>query len=232
MSNLLPNWFNDWWIDGLRGAGRLFWSVLILLLVTAIIVILIKPPMLKRPVSTRVGVALFGVIIVGTLVLAKIITPWQNTIVWLGILALIAHTFFMVASRPARDPDVAATWAESFAGAVGVFAFMALAYAIVPHEWMTFANANLGWGDTTKFLFQSNQNIFFIPINWPFSFDYPALRDIIVSVIYIVILGANLKLWVMWQHRLDPIPEADPNAPVKRSRFGRPLQVSSASGGN
>ena len=84
--------------------------------------------------------------------------------------------------------DVAATWAESFAGAVGVFAFMALAYAIVPHEWMEFANANLNWGDTTKFLFQSNQNIFFIPINWPFSFDYPALRDIIVSVIYIVIV--------------------------------------------
>jgi len=230
VSNLLPNWFNDWWIDGLRGAGRLFWSVLILAVVTAVIVLLIKPPRMKRPFSARVGGAFFGVIIIGTLVLAKLITPLQNTIVWFGILALIAHTLLMVASRKPRDPEVAITWAEAFAGAVAVFALMALAYAVVPHEWMTFADANLAWGDTSKFVFKSNQQIFFLPINWPFNFNYPAIRDITVSLIYVVILGANLKLWVMWQKRLDPAPAANPDAPVKRSRFGRPLRVTTAGG--
>jgi len=228
MPNLLPNWtltlpwdlgdFNT------RQAGRLIWAVVLLVLGIAIVIAVMKQPKLKRPFSTKVGVALFPAIIVGTLVLGKLIPSLQRTIILLGLVALVAHMFLMIGSRTPRDPEEPATWAECFAGAVGVFALMAIGYAIVPHEFLTFANANLGWGDSSKFVIQSGHEIFgVLPVNWPFNLDYPALRDIIVATLYIVLLGVNLKLWVMWQER-HQVAAATDDTPPKRSRFGRPLR--------
>lgn len=234
MPNLLPDWhqtlpwdLGEW---GLRASGRLFWSTFLLVIGIIIIVSLIKPPVMKRPFPLWMGIVAYPVIIIGTLVLAKLIPSIQRGIVWIGILAVIGHTLMLVVSREPRDPERSATWAECFAGAVGAFAMFALAYAIVPSEWLTFANGDLEWGDSSKFIFKSNQEILgFIPINYPFSMDYPALRDIVVTMIYVVLLGLNLKLWVMWQHRLDvPADAAAEGAPTKKSRFGRPLQAWSA----
>jgi hypothetical protein len=194
------------------------------------VIALLLPPLLKRPFPTRAGIALVPAIIVGTLVLAKLISAQQRTIVWLGMGALVGHALLMVISREPRDPEKQATWAECFAGAVGVFALFTLGYAILPHEWLTFANADLEWGEATKFVWKSNQPILgldFLP-NYPFNFDFPAVRDIVVTGIYVVFLGANLKLWVMWQkrHEVKPAPaEGEEGAVVKRSRFGRPLRA-------
>ena len=46
---------------------------------------------------------------------------------------------------------------------------------------------------------------------------------------YVVMLGLDLKLWVMWQRRREvkEAPAAVEGAPVKRSRFGRPVRVRS-----
>ena len=102
------------------------------------------------------------------------------------------------------------------------------AYGVVPHEWMEFANGYLQWGDTSKFLFQSNQEMLFFPWNWPFNFDYPALRDIVVSAIYGALLGLNIFLFVKWQDRKrvpDVVPvTVDDTTPARRSRFGRPVR--------
>ena len=49
------------------------------------------------------------------------------------------------------------------AGAVGVFALMTLAYAVIPHEWITFSDKYLQW-DTTKFVFRSGQEILFFKL--------------------------------------------------------------------
>ena len=65
------------------------------------------------------------------------------------------------------------------AGAVGVFALMTLAYAVIPHECITFSDKYLQW-DTTKFVFRSDQDIFVPPVHWPFNIDKQAVRDIIV----------------------------------------------------
>jgi hypothetical protein len=229
MPNLLPNWtltlpwdlgdFNT------REAGRLIWSTVLLIIGIAIVVALMKQPKIKRPFSTKVGVALFPAIIVGTLLLAKFVPSFQRTIILLGFVVLVAHMFLMIASRTARDPDEPATWAECFAGAVGVFALMALGYAIVPSEFLTFTNASLEWGDSSKFVVQSGHQIFgVLPVDWPFSFDYPALRDLGVALIYGVLLVLNLKFFVMWQNRHQVAAAADDDAPPKRSRFGRPLR--------
>ncbi len=232
MPNLLPDWSLTlpWGLGefDVRAAGRMIWFSILLIYGVAIVVALIKPPLLKRPFPTPVGFALIPVIAIGGLLLGNLIPSLQNTIILATIAALAAHIFMLVLSRAPRDPERQATWAECFAGAVGVFALFALGYAIVPHEWLTFANAQLEWGDNSKFIFTSNDDILgIISVNYPFNFDFPALRDIIVTMIYGVLLVTNLKLWVMWQKRFEVKPEATPEtAPEKRSRFGRPLRRS------
>ncbi len=230
MPNLLPDWtltlpwdlgdFNT------RAAGRLIWSIFLTIVGIAIVITMIKQPGVKRPFPSWVGYLLFPVIIVGTLVLGTLVPSLQRTIILAGIGVLVAHLLLMVASRKPRDmTEEPATWAECILGAVGVFAMMALAYAIVPHEWLTFANADLEWGDSSKFVFTSNDDILgLIPVHYPFALDYPALRDIVVTLIYVVFLGLNLKLFVMWQQRNEVPAEAE-EGPEKRSRFGRPLRA-------
>jgi hypothetical protein len=230
MPNLLPDWtltlpwdlgdFNT------RAAGRLIWSIVLMVIGIAIVITLIKHPGVKRPFPTWVGVLLFPVIIIGTLVLGALIPSLQRTIILAGMGVLVVHLLLMVASAKPRDPDEEATWAECIAGAVGVFALMALAYAIIPHEWLTFANADLEWGESSKFVWTSSEDILgFIPIHYPFNLDFPALRDIVVTLIYVVFLGLNLKLFVMWQQRYQVPAETDQAAPSRLSRFGRPLRA-------
>jgi hypothetical protein len=233
MPNLLPDWtltlpwdLGDW---GLRASGRLIWSTFLLVVGIIYVVALMKPPVMKRPFPLWMGLAAYPVIIIGTLVLGNLIPSVQRGIVLAGIVVIVGHTLMLIVSREPRDPERSTTWAECFLGAVGAFALFTLGYAIVPHEWLTFANGDLEWGDSAKFIFRSNQEILgFIPINYPFNMDFPALRDIVVTLIYVVLLGLNLKLWVMWQQRNDVPAAADESAPTKKSRFGRPLQAWSA----
>jgi len=231
MPNLLPDWSLTlpWGLGefDVRAAGRLIWFSLLLIYGIAIVVALVFPPKLKRPFPSVVGYALIPVIIVGGLVLGAVITSLQRTIILAALAALAAHIFMLVLSRKPRDPERAATWAECFAGAVGVFALFALAYAIVPHEWLEFANKQLGWGDNAKFIFTSDDDILgLINIHYPFSMDFPALRDVVVTGIYAQFLVLNVWLWVKWQkrHEVKASPEGAETAPERRSRFGRPLR--------
>src|SRR6185295_12164569 len=179
MPNLLPDWsFSLPWKLGefdLRAAGRMFWFTLLLVYGIAIVVALIKRPLLKRPFPDAVGYALIPGIIVGGLVLGKIVSSLQTEIILAAIAVLAAHIFLLVLSRKPRDPERPATWAECFAGAVGVFALFALGYASVPHEWLTFANAQLEWGDNSKFIWTSKDDILgLIHVHYPFDLNFPA----------------------------------------------------------
>ena len=236
MPNLLPDWLP--WI---QPAGRLIWSSLLLVVGIGLAVALMKPPKLARPFPDRVGYALYPVILVVGYVVAVVIPADWNIAGWevdaiivdLVLLALVAHTFLLIASRTPAPADREASWAACYLGAVAVFALMALAYGVVPHEWMTFANGYLGWGDTSKFVWQSNQDMLFFPWHWPFNLDYPAVRDIVVSGLYGVVLGANIALFAQWQKRnqvVEPKAVADDTTPTKRSRFGRPLRRATAGG--
>ena len=108
MPNLLPDWTQTLpWDLGeinLRAAGRLIWSTLFLIIGIAFVIALIKPPMLKRPFSLKVGVALFPIIIVVGLLLGRFIPSFQRSIIWLTFAAVLAHSFLMVLSRKPRDP--------------------------------------------------------------------------------------------------------------------------------
>ena len=135
------------------------------------------------------------------------------------LLILLAITFALM-KRP--KPDRAATWSECMVGAVGVFAMMTLAYAVIPHEWITFSDKYLQW-DTTVFVFRNNQKMLFFPWNWPFNFDKHNVRDIIAVVLYLAFFGLNLFLFSAWQKRGQEKPEGEAAKP-RTSRFGRPLR--------
>jgi hypothetical protein len=227
--NLLPDWLP--WI---QPAGRLIWSTMLLVVGVVIVMVLMKPPLLKRPFPDRVGYALYVIVPIVAYVIAVLLPDDANLWDWeldaiivdLVLVFWFVHTVLLVASRKPEPPDRKASWAACYLGAVGTFAVMGLAYAVVPHEWMTYANGYLQWGDTGKFIFQSNQDMLFFPWHWPFNLDYPALRDIVVSGIYVVLLGLNVALFVKWQDRKKVVDAAPAEAatPAKRSRFGRPLR--------
>ena len=136
---------------------------------------------------------------------------------------------FILCKRPKKSNEPA-TWAATFGGALIVWAMFALGYGVIPHEWLTFANAQLEWGDNSKFIWTSNDDILgIIGIHYPFNFDFPALRDIVVTGMYAQFLVLNVILWTKWQKRFE-VKEAptEETAPARRSRFGRPLRRTKA----
>jgi hypothetical protein len=151
--------------------------------------------------------------------------PWMRPagrLIWSVVLFVIGLIVVMVLMRREK-PDRPATWAECMAGAVGVFAMMALGYAVIPHEWITFSDKYLQW-DTTKFVFRTGQDVFGLGIvNWPFNFDKHNIRDIIVVVIYGIVLVLQVGLFIAWQKRGEKV-EPTPDETPKKSRFGRPLR--------
>ena len=150
--------------------------------------------------------------------------PWMRPagrLIWSVALLLIGLVIVLLLIRR-QKPDRPATWAECIAGSVGVFAMMTLAYAVIPHEWITFSDKYLQW-DTTVFVFRSHQKMLFFPWNWPFNFDKHNIRDIIVVLIYGIAMALNVALFVMWQKRGQVKEEPAAEAP-KKSRFGRPLR--------
>ena len=148
--------------------------------------------------------------------------PWMRPagrLIWAIVLFLIGLAIiFALMRRP--KPDRPATWAECIAGAVGVFGMMTLAYAVIPHEWITFSDKYLQWG-TTAFMVRSGQHVLFF--NFPFDINMKAISDIIAVGIYVVMFGLNLFLFSLWQKRGQEKAET-PDAPPKTSRFGRPLR--------
>ena len=150
--------------------------------------------------------------------------PWMRPagrLIWAVVLLLIGLGIaFWLSKRP--KPDRPATWSECMAGAVGVFALMTLAYAVIPHEYITWSDKYLQW-DNTKFVFRTHQDMFGLGIvDWPFSMTKQAVRDIIVVGIYLVFFGLNLFLFAQWQKRGKE--EAVSEEKSRTSRFGRPLR--------
>ena len=137
--------------------------------------------------------------------------------------------------RPVGTPI---TWGEAMFGSMVVFAAIFLIYGVVPHQWLAYADSELGWrsdklgipigplgkvfGDTESTFFSNEGNVLFpegIPLlTGHFVITAQAIRDIIAAGIYIVALGVQIALWAMWQNRGKSKPKE-----IETSAFGRPL---------
>ncbi len=105
------------------------------------------------------------------------------------------------------------TWVEAMVASVFVFFVMFLAYGVVPHQWLTWADNELNWRADKVLLGPGN-----LFDKLPFTLTYQVIRDIVAATIYIIFLGVQIALWTMWQARGKAKP-----AELPVSSFGRPL---------
>jgi len=116
--------------------------------------------------------------------------------------------------RPVGTP---LSWGEAMAAATLVFFLLFMAYGVVPHQWLTWADNELSWRPDRLLLGPGK----LLATVLPFELTYLVLRDIIVSIIYGGFLVAQVVVWKRWQDRDKP--KAPRRKELETSPFGRPL---------
>lgn len=123
--------------------------------------------------------------------------------------------------RPVGTP---LTWGEALLGGTFVFALMLVAYGVVPHQWLDFADNELLWRPDKILLGLSTAGVKFgdaantMEGSGRVLVSYQAVRDIIAAGLYIVFLVGQMMMWSRWQKRDRLTTELEPT-----SRFGRPV---------
>ena len=139
----------------------------------------------------------------------------------------IAVIFFVGRRRP---PGTPLTWGEAMVAATWVFGVLLLAYGVVPNEWMKWADNGLLWRpDRIWFAVSTKMPVFFTGTNAAVEaaagrgriiVSFQALRDIIAAGIYILMLAAQVWLWIVFQKRGRKAATTDV---ARTSTFGRPV---------
>jgi hypothetical protein len=114
-----------------------------------------------------------------------------------------------------RPADQKGTWGESMVGAVYVFGTLFWIFGVVPHQFILWADSDLGWR-VDRFLVGPGA----ILDNLPFVIPYSAIRDIMVVNIHVVYVVGWVIVWKKWQLRGKAEPVA---AETITSDYGRPL---------
>jgi phosphatidylglycerophosphate synthase len=132
----------------------------------------------------------------------------------LSLIVLAIGCGIVVAYSKRRPKDAPLTWGEAMVGALFVFFMMFVAYGIMPHQWLTFADNSLHWRKD-KLIYGPHNVIH----NWlRFTISYEAIRDIIAVNLYVVAVAIQCILWSVWQKRGQEKPKELPT-----SAYGRPL---------
>ncbi len=125
--------------------------------------------------------------------------------------------------RPIGTPF---TWGEAFITATFAFALMLVAYGVIPHQWLKYADNELLWRSDKLLLAISSEGIVWgqkakaATGTGRVIINYQAVRDIIAAGFYGLFLTAQVVLWSKWQKRgrVTETPAGEPT-----SRFGRPV---------
>lgn len=136
------------------------------------------------------------------------------------VMMLLMVPVFWVAER--RPPGTPLTWGEAMVAATYVFFVFFWIYGVVPHEFLNWADAELGWRPDIKIIGPGATWTWWS--FWdkvPLTISKQIIRDLIAVWIYVVGLGANIWAWAWWNDRAKKAAEAE--AVVPTSRYGRPL---------
>jgi hypothetical protein len=130
-------------------------------------------------------------------------------------LALLAIPY--AKRRPVGTP---LSWGEAMLAATFAFGVMFVAFGVVPHQWIDYADKELGW---------SRSKVLYGPFgilkpkalggSFPLTISYEAIRDSVVILIHVWYFGLIIFLWGHWQKR----GQAKPGTEVETSTYGRPL---------
>jgi hypothetical protein len=114
-----------------------------------------------------------------------------------------------------RPQGSSLTWGEAMLGATFVFFLFLWWYGVIPHQWLTWADNELGWRPDKVLL---GPGRIFEPDRFiPFTISYQTVRDIVASGIYGVGLALHVAMFAVWQGR------GKPREAVATSTYGRPL---------
>ena len=119
----------------------------------------------------------------------------------------VAGVILYCRRRPVGAP---LSWGEAMAAAMFAMFLLLWWYGVIPHQWLTWAEGELGW--------RSDRLLAEPTGNQPLTVSYKTLADIIAVVIYGVGIALHIGLWAVWNDRGKKKP-----AEVPASRYGRPL---------
>jgi hypothetical protein len=119
--------------------------------------------------------------------------------------------------RPVGHPT---TWGEAMLAAVFAFGLLFMSFGIVPHQWLSHADKDLGW-NRAKILYGPWGVLKPKALGgwFPFTLQYEAIRDLIVVLIHVWYFGLMIYLWGVWQKRGRTTTSTE----VATSTYGRPL---------
>ncbi len=178
-------------------------------------------------------VAVLAIYLIGAFV-GRSVEPVAYIAAWINLFLIVTIITLFILQMPHRTQD--ATWAEAVFGATYAFIMMTMIYAIIPHEWITFATSYLGFTKDVKvsaggeFVLQTWLNGQFWSSNTrliPFEINLEIVQDHATIALYVITAWINILLFSAWQKRNLPVEEKVANEeekPVKTSRFGRPLK--------
>jgi hypothetical protein len=135
-----------------------------------------------------------------------------------SLVVTILLTVGVVAYGRRRPIGTPLTWGEAMFGAAVVFMILFLIYGVVPHQWLQWADSELGWRKDKILAGPEVVTNKTISLDIPMTITYETVRDAIAAGIYIVALGVQMYLWSKWQKRGQAKPKEIPT-----SAFGRPL---------
>lgn len=141
------------------------------------------------------------------------ITSLVITGLMIGLLVAVAKR------RPVGQP---LTWGEAFVAALFVFTLLFMAYGVIPDRFLIWADNELNWRSDRILTmpWNSEPGVTFMG-RGRLLVSYQTVRDILVSGIYGVALGANFIGWLIWQKRGKKAAGAPE---LETSAYGRPLK--------
>ena len=131
---------------------------------------------------------------------------------------LLTASIFWFAKR--RPVDASLSWGEAMAASTYAFFGLFWVYGVVPHQWLTWAENELGWRPDKYLAGPSGTG----PLrDVPFNVSYETLSHLIAVTIYGVFLVLHVALWAVWQGRGDKVERKRKALEEKTTAYGRPL---------
>ena len=145
--------------------------------------------------------------------------PGMNQAFLVALAATLVLSLAIIPYGKRRPVDAPFSWGEAMLGSTYLFGVLFLAFGILPHQFIDHADKDLGWS-RDKLLFGPGGIL--KPQSaggWnPITLQYQAVRDTVVVLLHLVLIGMYMYLAIWWQKRGDVKPKELPT-----SSYGRPL---------
>jgi hypothetical protein len=148
------------------------------------------------------------------------VTTYLNVGFLASLAAVLVLTFAVIPYGKRRPIGTPVSWGEAMFAATYAFFTMFLAYGVMPHQFLAFADNELRWRSDVIAIGRNPAAKVFHWSWFPFDVSAQTFRDLIVVVIYGAMLGLQIFIWSWWQNRgkVKPTP-----AELTTSSYGRPL---------